>query len=88
MTSDKGFGDRGELLGDTVVATAALDRLLHHSHVLNIRVESYRLGEKRQSGLLDTGQPASHGVVSVLPPSTNSGNRGWVKTKPATVGQI
>ena len=28
-----------------------LDRLLHHSHVLNIRGESYRLREKRQAGL-------------------------------------
>ena len=40
------------LLGDTVIATAILDRLLHHSHVINIRGESYRLKDKRQSGLL------------------------------------
>jgi IstB-like ATP binding protein len=31
--------------------SAILDRLLHHSHVLNIRGESYRLREKRQAGL-------------------------------------
>ena len=37
---------------DTVIATAVLDRLLHHSHVLNIRGESYRLKDKRQAGLL------------------------------------
>jgi DNA replication protein DnaC len=35
-----------------VVATAILDRLLHHSHVLTIRGDSYRLREKRRSGLL------------------------------------
>ena len=52
LTSNKGFADWGELLGDTVIATAILDRLLHHSHVLNIRGESYRLKDKRQSGLL------------------------------------
>lgn len=52
LTSNKGFADWGELLGDTVIATAVLDRLLHHSHVLNIRGESYRLKDKRQSGLL------------------------------------
>ena len=34
-----------------VVATAILDRLLHHSHVLTIRGDSYRLREKRRSGL-------------------------------------
>ena len=41
-----------EILGDTVIATVILDRLLHHSHVINIRGESYRLKDKRQSGLL------------------------------------
>ena len=38
-------------MGDTVVASAVLDRLLHHSHALNIRGESHRLREKRQAGL-------------------------------------
>ena len=52
LTSNKGFADWGELLGDTVIATAILDRLLHHSHVINIRGESYRLKDKRQAGLL------------------------------------
>ena len=51
LTSNKGFGEWGELLGDTVIASAILDRLLHHSHVINIRGESYRLKEKRQAGL-------------------------------------
>ena len=51
LTSNKGFGEWGELLGDSVIASAVLDRLLHHSHVLNIRGESYRLREKRQAGL-------------------------------------
>ena len=36
LTSNKGFGEWGELLGDSVIASAVLDRLLHHSHVLNI----------------------------------------------------
>jgi len=51
LTSNKGFAEWGEVLGDAVIATAILDRLLHHSHVLNIRGESYRLKEKRQAGL-------------------------------------
>ena len=50
----KGFGEWGELLGDTVIASAILDRLLHHSHVLKIRGESYRLREKRQAGLFSS----------------------------------
>jgi DNA replication protein DnaC len=40
------------VFGDPVVATAILDRLLHHSHVITIRGDSYRLKEKRRSGLL------------------------------------
>jgi DNA replication protein DnaC len=40
------------VFGDPVVATAILDRLLHHSHVVTIRGDSYRLREKRKSGLL------------------------------------
>ena len=39
------------MFGDPVVATAILDRLLHHSHVVTIRGDSYRLREKRRSGL-------------------------------------
>ena len=38
-TSSKGFGEWGELLGDTVISSAILDRLPHHSHVLNMRGE-------------------------------------------------
>jgi len=40
------------VFGDPVVATAILDRLLHHSHVITILGDSYRLKEKRRSGLL------------------------------------
>jgi DNA replication protein DnaC len=51
VTINKGFGDWGELMGDPVLATAILDRLLHHSHIINIRGESYRLKEKARAGV-------------------------------------
>ena len=54
LTCNKGFGEWGELLGDTVIASAVLDRLLHHSHVLNIRGECYRLREKPHAGLFSS----------------------------------
>ena len=57
LTSNKGFAEWGEVLGDAVIATAILDRLLHHSHVLNIRGESYRLREKKRAGLFGPIQP-------------------------------
>jgi DNA replication protein DnaC len=47
LTSNKSFADWGEVLGDSVVASAILDRLLHHSTVFNIKGESYRLREKK-----------------------------------------
>ena len=53
LTSNKSFGDWAEVFGgDSVIATAILDRLLHHSHVVNIRGESYRLRDKRKAGTL------------------------------------
>jgi DNA replication protein DnaC len=54
--ADRSRCDRwGTVFGDPVVATAILDRLLHHSHVLTIRGDSYRLREKRRSGLIKAG---------------------------------
>jgi DNA replication protein DnaC len=62
VTSNRAVGEWGTVFSDTVVATAILDRLLHHSHVITIRGDSYRLREKRRSGLLpkstQTAQPA------------------------------
>jgi DNA replication protein DnaC len=48
LTSNKSFADWGEILGDSVIASAILDRLLHHSTVFNIRGDSYRLREKKK----------------------------------------
>ena len=45
LTSNKGVGSWGEVLGDTTVAAALLDRLLHRSVVLNLDGDSYRLRE-------------------------------------------
>jgi DNA replication protein DnaC len=57
VTSNKSFLDWGEVFNDQVLATAILDRLLHHATTLNIKGESYRLKEKRRAGLL--GRPRS-----------------------------
>ena len=45
LTSNKSFKDWGDIFGDTVVASALLDRLLHHCHIVNIQGNSYRLRE-------------------------------------------
>ena len=54
ITSNRSVSEWGQVFSDGVVATAILDRLLHHSHVITIRGDSYRLREKRRSGLLRT----------------------------------
>lgn len=51
LTSNKFFSDWGELMSDTVIATAILDRLLHHAHVINIRGDSYRIRLRQKTGL-------------------------------------
>jgi DNA replication protein DnaC len=53
VTSNRSVSEWGGVFGDAVVATAILDRLLHHSHVLTIRGDSYRLRAKRKAGLLN-----------------------------------
>jgi len=68
LTSNKSYGDWGGIFGDAIIATAILDRLLHHSTTVNIRGESYRLKERRRAGLLpsreqETGQGANYSVA-------------------------
>jgi len=61
ITSNQSLGAWGEVFGDAVIASAILDRLLHHSITVNIKGESFRLKEKLKAGLLRPkldGQPA------------------------------
>jgi DNA replication protein DnaC len=58
VTSNRSVAEWGGVFGDAVVATAILDRLLHHSHAITIRGDSYRLRSKRRSGLLNPSSPA------------------------------
>jgi DNA replication protein DnaC len=52
LTINQSFGSWGEVFGDRVIATAVLDRLLHHAITLNIRGNSYRLKDKLKAGLV------------------------------------
>jgi DNA replication protein DnaC len=57
VTSNQSLAGWGQVFGDQVIATAILDRLLHHSTIINIKGESYRLKEKRKAGLLTRSEP-------------------------------
>jgi DNA replication protein DnaC len=52
LTSNQSFGSWGDVFGDRVIASAILDRVLHHSITVNIKGDSYRLREKLKAGLL------------------------------------
>jgi DNA replication protein DnaC len=56
VTSNKPFSQWGEIFGDDMAATAMIDRLIHHSEILSLKGDSYRLRGKD----LDTRIGARH----------------------------
>jgi DNA replication protein DnaC len=53
LTSNKSYGEWAEVFsGDAVIASAILDRLLHHSTTIGIRGQSYRLRDKLKAGVI------------------------------------
>lgn len=82
LTSNKPFSEWAEVFGgDVVMASAALDRLLHRCTVVNIRGESYRLRERRQAGI-------SAGLTPGVSPGTSPGNTLAEPSTPAQVAQF
>jgi DNA replication protein DnaC len=86
LTSNKSYGKWGSVFGDPIIATAILDRLLHHSTTLNPRGESYRLKERRKAGLipLPEKQPADSSAIGLVCASGSLNYRQW-PTKPASL---
>ncbi|MCW2240546.1 hypothetical protein M2351_005185 [Azospirillum canadense] len=64
LTSNRGFSEWGDVFGGTVVATALLDRLLHHAVVVQIEGASYRL--RRHAELIP--ENARTRPIGPLPP--------------------
>ncbi len=55
LTSNLSFGQWDETFaGNTALTSAMLDRILHHSHVIQIRGDSYRLKDKRKAGIVQS----------------------------------
>jgi hypothetical protein len=63
LTSNKGFEQWGEIVGDDVMASAPIDRLVHHCHIVNIRGNSYRMRQHAdlQQLLAPTEAPSQRG---------------------------
>jgi DNA replication protein DnaC len=67
LTSNKSYSEWGSIFAkDNVIASAILDRLLHHSTTINIKGESYRLKDKRRAGLITLQQEKTELVSSPL----------------------
>ena len=71
LTSNRGFAEWGDVFGDPVVATALLDRLLHHAVVIQIEGASYRL--RQHAGLIPENTLVR---PSTSPPPTTPKRRG------------
>jgi DNA replication protein DnaC len=73
LTSNRGFAEWGDVFGDPVVATALLDRLLHHAIVIQIEGSSYRL---REHADLVPEHVRSKSLIQPPPPPTTAKRRG------------
>lgn len=74
VTTNQRVSEWGIVFGDEVLATAILDRLLHHSHTLLITGESYRLREKRKSGLIRSRLATAEPTEAYREPEVNIEN--------------
>lgn len=59
ITTNQTITQWGHVFGDEMIASAVLDRLLHHSHALIIQGDSYRLRQKRRAGILGSAKPST-----------------------------
>src|SRR5438552_612110 len=69
LTSNRGFAEWGEIFGDPVVATALLDRLLHHAIVIQIEGSSYRLRHRAVEKLADVSLLGQRADIPGVPVS-------------------
>jgi DNA replication protein DnaC len=56
ITTNQMVTQWGQVFGDEMIATAILDRLIHHSHLMIIQGDSYRLKQKKRAGLVGAGR--------------------------------
>ncbi len=79
LTSNRGFAEWGQVFGDPVIATALLDRLLHHAVVVHIEGSSYRM--RQHADLLP---PTQRPNASLADPPRRRGRPPKAATDPAS----
>jgi len=83
LTSNRGFAEWGDIFGDPVVATALLDRLLHHAVVVQIEGASYRL---RNHADLIPEHTRAHATLTPPPPPKRRGRPPRMETLSHSMG--
>lgn len=83
LTSNRGFAEWGDIFGDPVVATALLDRLLHHAVVVQIEGASYRL---RNHADLIPEHTRAHATLTPPPPPKRRGRPPKMETLSHSMG--
>ena len=68
FTSNKSYGEWGEIFKDHVIAAAVLDRILYHCTTINIKGESYRLKERKR--VSDQGNGGTPSSTALCEPNT------------------
>jgi DNA replication protein DnaC len=53
ITTNKSFSQWGEMMSDNAIATATLDRLLHHAHIISLKGDSFRMKDRLKIGVVD-----------------------------------
>ena len=53
MTTNKEFGHWAQFMGDDAIATATLDRMLHHAQAYSLKGNSYRMKDRLKIGVVD-----------------------------------
>ncbi len=53
ITTNKPFGKWAEMMSDEAIATATLDRLLHHSHIISLNGDSFRMKDRLKTGFVE-----------------------------------
>ena len=53
LTTNKAFGAWAETMRDEAIASATLDRLLHHAHAIVLKGDSYRMKDRLRNGVVD-----------------------------------
>src|SRR5579863_9101433 len=86
LTSNKSYGDWGSIFGDPIIATAILDRLLHHSTTVNILGESYRLKDRRKAGLFPRAEEETRPAPFPSSPTSQNGPRRQGSAAPRKTG--